>query len=132
MIDLANLEGTEVVWDLGAGDSRFLIEVKRRCPTVTARGCEIVPTIWLLGKFCIWWSGSEVDLKLGSVEHADVADADVIFLYLIPVLMKRLERKFDRELKPGTQVFSHAFQFPGKEPARIEEVMGKKIYVYRW
>ena len=132
MVDLAQLKGSEVIHDLGAGDARLLIAAKRRYPGLTARGCEIVPTIWFLGKLRSWWSRVPVDLRCGSIERADVRDADVIFLYLISSLMKKLEDKFDRELKPGTRVISSAFRFPTKREVYSEMVLGKRVFVYEW
>jgi hypothetical protein len=117
MIRLAGLKGHEVIYDLGAGDARFLILAKQRFPNLTAKGCELVTTIWLLGKFCIWRSGTDVKLRLGSALKEDVRDADVVF-------------------KPGTRVISHTFSLPDKEPENIVPVRyrgrEKKILVYRW
>lgn len=132
MVELAKLRGDEVVLDLGAGDGRILITAKKKYPGLRARGYEVVPTIWLLGKIRSWWSGVEVDLKLGSIERANTREADAIFLYLIPSLMKKLERKFDGELKKGTRVISSGFAFPAKQPLHSEVYQGKKLFVYEW
>lgn len=132
MIDAAELRGRETVCDLGAGDGRFLLAVKKRFPEATAYGCELVWAVWLLGTLRIALAGTPVRLMRGSVYHADVSHADVVFLYLFPSMMQRLGEKFDRELRPGTRVISHAFRFPGREPERVVERDGKKIIVYRW
>ncbi|MBI3336440.1 hypothetical protein HYZ98_02655 [Candidatus Peregrinibacteria bacterium] len=132
MVELAEFKGDEIVHDLGAGDARLLIAAKRRYPGLTVRGCEVVPTIWFLGKLRSWWSRVPVDLCCGSIERADVRDADVIFLYLIPSLMAKLEKKFDLELREGTRVISSAFTFPTKKEVYSEMVWGKKVFVYEW
>lgn len=132
MVELANLQGNEVIYDLGAGDGRILIAAKKRYPGLHARGYEVVPTIWLLGKIRSWWSGMEIDLRLGSVERANVQDANLIFLYLIPSLMKKLEEKFDQELTSGTRVISSTFTFPTKAPIHVDVCQGKKLFVYEW
>ncbi len=136
MVELAELRGGETVYDLGAGDGRLLIEAKRKVPGVRAIGIEFVPTIWLLGKLCTWWSGEHVELRLGNALRANLRDADCIFLYLIPSLMKKMEKKFQEELRPGTRIVSYAFSLPGKTPVRKVPVpwLGeeKHLLVYEW
>jgi hypothetical protein len=50
--------------------------------------------------------------------------------------MKKLEKKCDRELTPGTKVVSHCFTFPNKEPKSIKIIpvgrRTKKLLVYEW
>jgi len=136
MIHEAALRKGEVVYDLGAGDGRLLIGAKRAEPTITAKGYELVPVVWLFAKMWILLSRVDVDIRWGNALSKDVRDADCIFLYLIPSVMKKLGQKFDRELRPGTRVISHAFTFPGKTPVRevvIQKPYGEtKLYIYKW
>ena len=137
MLRLAALHGGEKIYDLGAGDARLLIAAKRAYPSITAVGVEIVPTIWVLGKLRIWCSRQKVELLLRNALSQDVSDAGCIFLYLIPGLMKKLEKKFDAELTPGTRVISYAFSFPSKKPLIEQSVRGlaggkTKLRVYEW
>ncbi len=132
MVDLAKLRGTERVYDLGAGDGAVLIEAKRRHPGITAIGIERVITVRCLGKLRIRLSRVQVDLRQGDIFRTSVRDADAIFLYVVPHLMERLEKKFDAELKPGTVVVSHAFRFPHH---RLDEAWGVgegEVYRYVW
>lgn len=136
MIDLAALQGTETIIDLGAGDGRLLIEAKKRYPGITASGWEIVPTVWAIGVCRMFLSRQRVQLHLGDALKADVRDADVVFLYLFPSLLDHLVKRFDRELKPGTRVISHTFKLPGKTPVaekRVAGYMGEtSIFLYQW
>ncbi|PIR52799.1 SAM-dependent methyltransferase [Candidatus Peregrinibacteria bacterium CG10_big_fil_rev_8_21_14_0_10_49_10] len=136
MLHFAGLQGSETLYDLGAGDARLLIYAKRKYPSITAIGVEFVPTVWLLGKVRIWISRQTVELRLKDVLKQDVSDADCIFLYLIPSLLTKLEKKFDAELKPGTKVVSYAFQFPHKKPVQEKSVPWltgqRKLRMYVW
>jgi len=137
MLRLAALHGGEKIYDLGAGDARLLIAAKHAHPSITAVGVEIVPTIWALGKFRIWCSRQKVELFLRNALSQNVSDADCIFLYLIPGLMKKLEKKFDTELPPGAKVISYAFSFPSKKPLMEQSVRGlaggkTKLRLYQW
>lgn len=132
MLDAADLKGTETIYDLGAGDARILIEAKRKFSGVTAKGCELIWVVWLLGKLRIWRSGLPVHLTRESVYAIDVSDADVIFLYLFPSMMTALAKRFSGMVKPGTLIVSHAFRFGGREPIKTIIAAGKKVHVYRW
>lgn len=136
MVDLARFSGSEKVIDIGAGNGRLLVEAKRKHPSIEATGVEISPTVWLLGLLTVLASGQKVRLSLGNALNCHMGGADVIFLYLSPAFMKTLEEKFDRELRPGTVVISHAFSFPRRQPTEIAALphwSGKKtIRRYEW
>ena len=136
MVAFADLKGDEVIYDLGAGDARLLIESKRTHPNVTVTGFELSPLVYLLGLFRIWQSRVKVKLMMKNFFHQDVSDADCVFLYLMPGAMKSLQKKFETELKPGTKIVSHAFKFPDRKPIKTMPVpwlKGKKtILLYEW
>ncbi|TSC59785.1 MAG: SAM-dependent methyltransferase [Candidatus Peregrinibacteria bacterium Greene0416_62] len=136
MVELADLKPGDRVYDLGAGDARLLIAAKRKEPGITAIGCELIPTVWAFGQFCIWKSGQKVTLRFQNILRCDLRDADCVFLYLIPSLMEKLKEKFDQELRPGTRVVAYVFKIPGKEPEKEVKVpwMGgeRAVRVYRW
>lgn len=136
MIRHAALKGNETVYDLGSGDGRLLIDVKRQYPKTTVIGVEYVPTIWLLGKTRCLFARADIRYERGNALRRDVSDADIVFLYLLPPLMGRLEEKFDRELRPGTKVISNTFPFPQKKHVAVSEVQTrtgkKKVWVYEW
>jgi hypothetical protein len=136
MVKLANVKPNDHVFDLGAGDARLLIAAKRKEPGILAIGCELIPTVWALGKLNILWSRQQVTFKFQNILRCDLRDADCVFLYLIPSLMEKLKEKFDRELRPGTRVVAYVFRIPGKEPEKEVTVpwMGglRAVRLYRW
>jgi len=136
MLEYAELKGDETIYDLGAGDARLLISAKRMYPSISAVGVELIPTVWFLGKLRIWFSHQKVKFHLRNALAQDVSDADCIFLYLIPSVMKDLEHKFDEELKPGTKVVSYAFQFPTNKSVKEKSVPWltgeRQLRMYEW
>ena len=136
MVDLARLQGDEHVFDLGAGNGRILIEAKRKHPAITATGVELAPTVWLIGLLTIFFSGQTVNFLRRNALTIDLRRADVLFLYLTPGFLAMLEDKFDRELRPGTVVISHAFRFPRRQPVEVVQLdrwSGKKTVLrYVW
>lgn len=145
MVELAKMQGDETVYDLGCGDARLLIQAKRTYPAITAIGYELPLGIWLLAKFRVALARLRIDVHMRDFRKADLSDADVIFLYLIPETFAALERKFDAEIRPGTKIISHGFPLPGKTPLLVERCplwtwrmfnrkgkVGPRIFVYQW
>ncbi len=136
MIDMVPWKGREHVVDLGAGDGRLLGRIKQRHPDVSVDGCEIVPTIWLMGRLRSMIKRDGVRVRLQSFRAMNIKDADVIFLYLFPGIMKELQERFDRELSPGTYVVTHTFGFHGRKALkeiRVPRLGGEvSVWLYQW
>ena len=69
--------------------------------------------------------------------QADLSKADVVFCYLFPEVMAKLEPKFTQELKSGSRVVSYAFKLPTKVADKVvitndDNTELGKIYVYEY
>jgi SAM-dependent methyltransferase len=119
--------------DLGCGDGRVLRAARRRFP-VRAVGYELNPLAFLRARLqCI---GDEmIEIRRRDFWKADLSEADVLFCYLFPDVMKRLADKLRLELRPGTVVASCNFALPGFEPEKVLRPAGSlhhdPIYIYR-
>jgi hypothetical protein len=67
--------------------------------------------------------------------ETDFCEAEVVALYLLPEMTKRLVPKFERH-KPGSRLVAHAFAIPGLKSDRVETVTSaedgfeRKLYRY--
>jgi cyclopropane fatty-acyl-phospholipid synthase-like methyltransferase len=136
MLEAAHVGKNDVVYDLGSGDGRILIEAakKYQCKAI---GVEIDPDLVTLSRKRVEEAKLE---KLVTIKHddlfaADFGDATVVTVYLFPDLLKRLMPKFEK-LKPGTRIVSHQFpipDFPPEKTITVESVeTGAKHTVYLW
>ena len=125
-IKLVELSSNQKVVDLGSGDGRVLIACAKK--GAKAVGFEINP-------FLVWRANRNIKKEgLNNLAVAkwknfwwqDLSDFDIIFVYGIGHIMKGLEKKLQKELKPGTKVVSLIFQFPNWQPKKEE----KGIYIY--
>ncbi len=136
MIDLVDWTEVRHVVDLGAGDGRLLASVKKRHESVRVTGYELSPVVWMLGIIRMAITRNGVRLHLQSLFRADLTDVDVVFLYLFPSIMDKLQAKLDRELRPGTIVVAQTFGFPQKIPQKVicaQSFGGEiSIFLYRW
>jgi len=112
MLDLAEIQPDELLYDLGCGDGRISVIAARKYKAKVV-GIEINPLLWLWCQIVITIFGlrSRVKVILGSFYNQDLSDAEVVACYLLPNTNKKLESKLLRELRPGTRVISNTFLF---------------------
>lgn len=123
---LVGLKPGQKIVDLGSGDGRVLITAAKQ--GIEAHGFEINPFLVLRTKMKIKKEGLQnlVFCRLRSFWRRDLSSFDVVFVYGITHIMKGLEKKLQRELKPGAKVVSFIFSFPNWQPS----VKENGIYVY--
>jgi len=128
-LELAELQPGETLYDLGAGDGRVLIMAVREFGAKGV-GIEIGPAQCTLGILRSWLSGcrQKVRMRCGNFYHADVSDADVVYLYLTSSHTLRLQDKLKQELRPGARVIAIAADFPDWQPSRVDRAL--LIFVY--
>ena len=116
MLAMARLAKNEVVYDLGSGDGRILITAAKK-HGAKAVGYEIDERLVELSRKNTADEGlsSRVQIKQQDLFSADLADADVVALYLPSPLLERLLPQFAR-LKVGARIISHQFEIPGVAP----------------
>ncbi|MBU1178263.1 class I SAM-dependent methyltransferase [Patescibacteria group bacterium] len=128
MIELANLQDGQRVVDLGSGDGRILIAAARAAD-IEGIGYELDLFLYLWSKIKVKKAGLGDKIKIyrQSYWSVNMRDFDTVFIFLIPYKMKRMEKKLQRELRPGVKVVSHGFSFPNWQPV-IKEA---RILVYQ-
>jgi len=115
------------VADLGSGDGRILIALARR--GAEAHGYEVNPVLVLVSRAAIRRAGleSRAFVHWKSFWRADLSGFDAITLFQGSFIMRRLERKIRRELRPGARVISDFWAFPTLAP----ETRDGTLYRYR-
>ncbi len=135
MLACAGVKKDELVVDLGAGDGRFLITAARR---YGARGIgyELSFMMYLIALLRVTASGvgSRVKIRYGDFYRASLSDADVVCCFLTPYAMKRLEKKFGDECRPGARVVSYAFKLPSRVSDTISKPTPRStpVFLYRY
>lgn len=112
MIELSDLKKSMKVYDLGSGDGRLLKLAANRGAYAT--GFEINPFLVLFTKIRFYFSPYRKLVKIhwSNFWKADFHDADVVFVYLLPWKMEKLEKTLRSKLKKGSLIVSNSFVFP--------------------
>jgi tRNA A58 N-methylase Trm61 len=133
MLELAHVTAADVVYDLGSGDGRIPIAAAKRYGA-RGVGIEIDPLRIREANDNLRKSGvaDRVVFLNQDLFDANISEATVVTLFLLPRLNLQLMPKLKRELRPGTRVVSHQFHF-GDEwpPEQSEDVGGLMIYLWR-
>lgn len=123
MLELAGTAAGDVVVDLGSGDGRIVIAAAQK---FGARGLGIELDARLVARSResarLANVAERVAFVRGDVLVADISQASVVTLYLLPQLIDRLQPRLLRELQPGTRIVSHAFAMVGWKPDRAESM----------
>ena len=132
MLRMANVSGSDVVYDLGCGDGRIPITAAQRFGA-KGIGIDIDPVRIKEANENAKAAGvtDKVTFLNQDLFTSDLREATVVTLYLLPSLNVKLMPKLKAELKPGTRIVSHAFDM-GTEwpPEKTEQVEGKTIYYW--
>ncbi len=139
MLAMAAVGPGDVVYDIGCGDGRIVIAAAERFGA-RGVGIDIDPerireSRENAEKAMI---GHLVSFICGDATKADISEATVVALYLLPESNALLRPKLEKELKPGTRVVSHNYVIPGWESreagsARVWDGLDKEhaVYLYK-
>jgi SAM-dependent methyltransferase len=138
MLKVAKVTKNDVVYDLGSGDGRIPVTAAQKYGA-RAVGIDIDPVrIREANERLKSAAASDPSLTQRvrflneDLFTANISEATVVTLYLLPSLNIKLIPKLNKELKPGTRVVSHAFDMgpdikPDMEPLNVN---GRTVYFY--
>jgi len=132
MLDLARVTGADVVYDLGSGDGRIVIEAARKYGA-RGVGIELDPELNKKAARSAQKAGvaDKVTFLRADFFKIDLSDASVVTMFLSPNINARLQSKLRRELKPGARIVSHRFPMPPDwKPDRDLTVKGTHVFLW--
>src|SRR5687768_11795016 len=123
MLDMAKVTPQDIVMDLGSGDGRNIIAAAKR--GARAIGVEFNPEMVALSRRNAKEAGvsDRATFIEGDMFEADISQATVLALFLLPGNLDKLAPKF-LALKPGTRIVNNTFTVTGWEPDASEKVEG--------
>src|SRR6188768_267543 len=131
MLKLAKVTKNDVIYDLGSGDGRIPITAAK---TYGARGVGIDIDPQRIREanenLKIAGVGDRVKFLNQDLFTANISEATVVTLYLLPSLNLKLLPRLNAQLKPGTRIVSHAFDMGSAKPLETLNVNGRTIYFW--
>ena len=137
MLELANANSNDVIYDLGCGDGRILFMAVEEFGVKKAVGYELNTSMVKTLKHKIESNGFQDVMKVvnGNFFGADLTPATLVTLYLTTSGNSKLRPKFKDELRIGARIVSHDFPIRGwttlkpKSPDHYS-FGSHKIYLY--
>ena len=130
MLDVADVGHGDVVIDLGSGDGRIVIAAAAR--GARGVGIDYDPRRVAQANANALVSGVRdlVTFIEGDIRDADLSDATVVTLYLLPESNLELMPKLTRELRPGARIVSHDFDMGSWLPDQTVRLTPHTIYLW--
>jgi len=131
MLQVAKVTKADVVYDLGTGDGRIPVTAAKKYGP-RGVGIHIDPQRIKDPNENVARSGvgDKVRIIQGDLFEANISEATVVTLYLLPSLNQKLMPKLMKDLKPGTRIVSHAFDMGEWKPEQELDVNGRKVYYW--
>jgi SAM-dependent methyltransferase len=132
MLKVANVGNSDVVYDLGSGDGRIPIIALQKYNAARATGIDINPERIKEAEANLKAAGvgDRVRFLNEDLFEANISDATVVTLYLLPSLNLKLLPKLLADLKPGTRIVSHAFNMGSWKPQQTLNAGGSTVYFW--
>ncbi len=125
----------DVLYDLGCGNGKVVVEAARRYPIKKAVCIEARKELLEEAREKARMAGVEdrIEFIHGDMFKVDISEATAVYMYLLTSVNDALKPKLSKELREGARVVTLDFQIPGWKPVRIVgERAGwqKTVYVY--
>jgi SAM-dependent methyltransferase len=131
IVELAKVTKDDIVYDLGCGDGRIVIAAAKQ---FGARGVGIDIDPQRIEEAVVRASEEGVSERVSfrqlDMFEADLHDATVVTLYLLPAVNIELRSLLLAQLRPGTRIASLEFNMGDWRPAETREVDGRRIYLW--
>ena len=132
MLKLGEVKKGDILYDLGSGDGRIVVTAAKMYG-VKGTGIDINPERIAEANANAKQAGVTDTVRFLNQDlfEADMKDATVVTLYLLPSINLKLRPKLWKELKPGTRIVSHSFDMGDWAPEKKIEVDGRYLYLWR-
>ena len=122
MLQLAEVRRDDILYDLGSGDGRIVIEAAKKFG-VKGVGVDLNPTLVEQARRRAAEEGVShlVEFRAADGLTVDISQATVVTLYMFKWFNNQMRPKLQR-LKPGSRVVAHDFDIDEWKPTKIEYV----------
>lgn len=123
---LIDWQSEKVFFDLGSGTGDLLFFLSKKYG-IKCVGIEISPIFYLYSKIKSLFY-KRVKIYFGNFFKFNLSDADIIYAFLHPKLLKRLKEKINKEAKKNVLVIISCWPFENIEPLKINKKQKEVSY----
>ncbi|MGH9658207.1 MAG: SAM-dependent methyltransferase [Bryobacteraceae bacterium] len=138
MLQAGALKPGEKMFDLGSGDGRIVIMAAEKFHA-NATGVEWDKDLFKQSMDKIAGLKLQKTARIinGDILQQDYSGADLITVYLLPTSNDKIRPMLEKQLKKGTRIVSHDFEFKDWKAEKVEHIdddgegRSHTIYLYR-
>lgn len=127
LLKKVNLEKWKVIFDLWCGDWKALRFFSRQF-WLKWKWFDLNLFAVLWGRFINKFYWYDIQLVRQDFYNVNIKEADYLYLYLFPNVMKDVEKWIFKHKRKDSIVIVNSFPFPNKKPFKV---IWWKIYLYR-
>jgi SAM-dependent methyltransferase len=122
MIELAEIKKGDILYDMGSGDGRIVIEAAKKYG-IRGVGVDLNPDLVAKARENAAAEGVShlTEFRAQDGLTVDISEATVVTLYMFKWFNNALRPKLQK-LKPGSRVIAHDFDIDDWKPTRVEYV----------
>lgn len=119
MLELASVKPADKVFDLGSGDGRIVVMAAEKFGA-TAVGVEFDESLVTQSRMTIKRKGLDQKASIihGDMTVQDYSSASVVTVYLLPTSNEKMLPILQKQLRPGTRLVCHDFEFSKLTPVK--------------
>jgi protein-L-isoaspartate O-methyltransferase len=137
MLQFGELKKGEKMFDLGSGDGRIVIMAAKQFGA-DATGVEIDEALYKqsMAEIRRQKLSNAARIILGDVAQQDYSSANLLTVYLLPDSNTKIRPMLEKQLKKGTRIVAHDFEFSGWTPEKTEHLEDEEgrshtVFLYR-
>ncbi|MBI3404326.1 MAG: class I SAM-dependent methyltransferase, partial [Acidobacteria bacterium] len=133
MLAMAEAGQDDVLYDLGCGDGRIVIEAARRFGT-RGIGADLNPQRLADAKRNAQEAGVENRVRFLHTDATslDLSEATIVTLYVAGSAALQLREKFEKELRPGARILANSCDVGEWEKCDVVIADGMPWTIYLW
>lgn len=119
ILKLAGLKKGDIFWELGSGDGRVVLEAAKmgaQTYGVEQSWIRIIWSRWKARSLNGHPGGGNIKFIHGDIFKQNLSSADLIYIFLLPKGVEKLEPILKRNLKKGARIITQTFHFKGWIP----------------
>ena len=123
MIELGGLKKGEKMFDLGSGDGRIVVMAAQKFGA-DATGIEFDEDLYKrsMARIASLGLSSQARIIHGDIMKQDYSSANLITVYLLPLSNDKVRPMLEKQIKRGTRIVAHDFEFSGWNPEKTVTV----------
>lgn len=131
MLEMAEVKPADFLIDLGSGDGRIAITAARK-HGARALGVDIDPDRVEESRQNARRAGvdDKVEFRVQNLFDTDISKANVLTMYLLSSINRKLRPRILNDLAPGSRVVSHVFDLGEWKPDARDVVENRNVYLW--